>query len=475
MKNENLKTHGIAVPIFALQGKYGIGDIASLRNLIQRLKGFPIDVIQVLPLNALGPFEISPYSSISAFANELLYIDIDLLSNSKTPVNTYSNDQTADYALARRIKTEALKNSYGEFINSENLIDRQSFAVFKEKQRYWLESYSHFHYRLDENRCAYWDWSQDSSKWSSTDEVGNVEFYSYVQWIFYEQWQTLRTEAGQVGITLMGDLPIYVSKNSADVWSNPELFQTGIHAGVPPDLYSEDGQDWGNPIYDWDLMQEDNFLWWRQRMEWLKEFFDIVRVDHIRGLHDYWAVKDGFSPKETKDWIEGPRDGIIEAIREAGVEIIGEDLGLITKEVEHWMRRLNVPGYRVFIFGWGWYAKQGQDYGALKYKNPNSYPEHSLCCSSTHDSESLTEFLNNLTEIQRSDLRSFLNCSEDKLRITILRSLRDSPSKYVIHPIQDLMDLSIRINTPGTVGEKNWTSIIPLDNLEQGLTEYFSE
>ena len=151
----------------------------------------------------------------------------------------------------------------------------------------------------------------------------------------------------------MGDLPIYVSKNSADVWSQPDLFQEGIHAGVPPDLYSEEGQDWGNPIYDWDLMQRDNFLWWRQRMEWLKEFFDIVRVDHIRGLHDYWAVKDGYSPKDTTQWTKGPRDQIINALRESGVEIIGEDLGLITEQVEEWMQRLDVPGYRVFIFGWG--------------------------------------------------------------------------------------------------------------------------
>ena len=475
MRSSNLKKHGVAIPVFSLPGKYGIGDIASLRNLIQRLKDFPIDLIQVLPLNALGPFEISPYSSISAFANELLYIDVDLLSNSPKEVNGYSNDLTVNYYDARCIKTDVLKESYQEFINFENSIERQSFEVFKIKQRHWLDSYSYFHYLLDKNKCAYWDWPKKSLDCLSVQEIENVEFYSYVQWIFYEQWQTLRLEARNYGIELMGDLPIYVSKNSADIWADPELFQTGIHAGVPPDLYSEDGQDWGNPIYDWNLMQQDNFLWWRQRMEWLKEFFDIVRVDHIRGLHDYWAVKDGFSPKETMDWTEGPRDGIIEVIREAGVEIIGEDLGLITEDVEHWMRRLHVPGYRVFIFGWGWYSKQGQDYGALKYKNPNSYPEHSLCCSSTHDSESLAEFLDNLTEIERHDLCRFLNCSHIDLRKTILKSLRDSPSNYVIHPIQDLMNLPIRINTPGTVGEKNWTSIIPLDNLQTGLTEYFSE
>ncbi len=472
------KETGIAVPLFSLPGKYGVGDLASLRDLIHRICNFPVDIIQFLPLNCLGPFEISPYSSISAFANEIIYIDIDLLTATSVIPEQLESNMKVDYANARKIKTSVLRDSYKSFLNSSGNKESLSFEQFKSDQNHWLKPYCNFHYLLDHYRCAYWDWPIQYTNFQSFLETENEtesDFYAYVQWIFYEQWQALRSEAKQLGIRLMGDLPIYVSKNSADVWSKPDLFQEGIHAGVPPDLYSEEGQDWGNPIYDWDLMQRDNFLWWRQRMEWLKEFFDIVRVDHIRGLHDYWAVKDGYSPKDTTQWTKGPRDQIINALRESGVEIIGEDLGLITEQVEEWMQRLEVPGYRVFIFGWGWYAEQGKDYGALKYKNPDFYPRRSLCCSSTHDSESLREFLENLNPTQTTHLCDFFSCSPENLRENILKSLDESPSRYVINPLQDLLNLAIRINTPGSVGEQNWSAIIPLENLENRLEEYFND
>lgn len=483
MRSES--NYGVAFPLFSLPGKYGVGDIDSLYEFVESIKEGPLKVIQLLPLNALNKSETSPYSSISAFANHSLYLSISKLPFlSKIPEGIKISDRV-QYAKCFEIKEACFRNSYEGFLKSADAAFRKGFDRFCKEQSHWLDSYSYFHAILNRHNLGFWDWPEELQSWINLGDKEKEEFhleaqyFAYLQYLFFLQWKDLKEHCQKYEIRLMGDLPIYVSKNSSDYWASPEMFQKGVHAGVPPDLYSEDGQDWGNPIYDWDLMKKDDYEWWKQRMRWMGQFFDLVRIDHIRGLHGYWAVEDGKKPSATKDWSPGPKDGVILAIQSCGMEIIGEDLGLITKDIEEWMLRLDVPGYRVFLFGWGWYAdSDSEDYGSLKYRDMLKYPENTLFCTSTHDSETLQGFLRELHEKHKSELCEYLNLptdsSIDTVREAILKLSLKSESRYLVHPLQDLIADTERVNSPGTVGEQNWSNVIRWEQ-EKSKIEWFEQ
>jgi 4-alpha-glucanotransferase len=474
------KHAGIMVPLFSVPGKYGIGDIDSMYKLIDKVKHTGISVMQLLPMNAVAGDETSPYSSISSFAFNPVYISLARISylEHQIPEPIPTGDRV-DYVTANEIKYAFLKKAYSSFLKNASALDLKHFEEFCEKQNEWLEPYAVFHALAASNNSAFWDWDKDlqtlngAMGWAKENE-SSVNFYKFCQWLMFEQWQELKQYAADAGISFMGDLPLYVSKNSSDHWAKPELFKKGVHAGVPPDIYAEDGQDWGNPIYNWEMMAKDGFTWWKKRLLWLGEFFDLVRVDHFRGLYSYWEVTDGKSPKETEDWTTGPQTPLIDALKETGVTLIGEDLGDIPDEVDQWIQETEVPGYKVFLFGWGHYRSE-------KYRWPENYPRNSLACTSTHDSESFVEFLNAMEDPYVYELAAYLGIrEEEQFTLTTLldrsiQKLLSSNSRYVIIPLQDILNIGVRINTPGTVGSKNWTAVIPVTSENEARINAFAD
>lgn len=468
-------------PLFSLPGSHGIGDIDSLQELIEEVGNHGVSLIQVLPLNTLAGSETSPYSSISAFANHPLYISLKKIPFLKDLPDSLPSKDRVDYQKAYQTKMPALKQAYENFLAGANGSVKTNFDAFCDAQKDWLQPYSMFHYLFDTYHRAFWDWDEihlrpEDAMVFAQEHQEEIGFYQFLQWVFFQQWKELREVAGEWNIQLIGDLPLYVSKNSADAWSGPDSFQKGIHAGVPPDLYSEDGQDWGNPIYDWEKMQKDGYSWWKARMLWLKEFVDIVRIDHFRGIYSYWAVEDSKSPKDTTDWTPGPASHLIAALKETGIEMIGEDLGYIPEEVEDWLEEMKVPGFRVLIFGYGFYSRV-PEYGAHRHRDPDQYPAQSLACTTTHDSESLMEFLEEIQGEERSALVEYLDASQEasaeELRMLCIQKILHSPGIYKVFPLQDVLGMAVRINLPGSVSEKNWSSVFHWKNYQRQLDEFY--
>lgn len=473
------KQVGVMVPLFSLKGDFGIGDLDSLYRLVDTLDHTGIGIIQLLPMNALMGSETSPYSSISGFALHPLYISLRRLRYVQEMPKTLEPASRVNYEGAYSVKYQAFREAYAHFTKHATPTEKQRFSQFVRNQKSWLKDYSLFHALAEHHHKAWWDWPvehqnpKSASKWGE-ENADQVEYIAFLQWVLFEQWQDLKSYASEKGIRFMGDLPLYVSKNSADYWSRPEIFKKGVRAGVPPDLYAKEGQDWGNPIYDWDVMKKNKYSWWKDRMIWLKEYFDLMRIDHVRGLYSYWEIPDGKKPIDVKDWTPGPKKAIIEALKSTGIEIIGEDLGDIPPDVEKWMEDIDIAGYRVFLFGWGPYKSE-------KYRFSEKFPVQSLACTSTHDSESYMEFLESLTEEQVYELGTYLGIKAgtdftiEDLRIGSLRKLLQSPSRFVIIPLQDITGEAIRINLPGSVGEANWSAVLSMGPREQAQIQVFAK
>ena len=473
------KSIGIMVPLFSLEGSHGIGDIDSLYCFIEKVRKTGVNIIQILPLNALGTNDTSPYSSISAFGMDPVYISLNRLKYLSRSIESLPSKDRVDYSQVREVKFAALRESFEGFNKLGTPLDRKRFRRFCTRNSYWLDAFSVFHALSLTYPTAFWDWDSElhslegAQVWAmeNADEVG---FCRYLQWIFFEQWADLKSYATEQNILFMGDLPLYVSKNSVYFWSEPNLFLPGVRAGVPPDLYAAEGQDWGNPIYDWKKMKKDGFHWWQLRLQWLKYFFDVIRLDHIRGIYSYWAVPDGKKPNEVNRWTPGPASALIDSLKKVDIQLIGEDLGSIPPAIEKWMADIDIPGYKVFLFGWG-------EYDSPKYRFPEIYPENTLACTSTHDSESFFEFLENLDDSRVYELAAYLGISDGEeftlldILDRVLSKIINSPSKYVIFPLQDILGKSIRINLPGSVGEENWTKTIHINPHDEQRLEEFAE
>ena len=467
------------VPLFSLPGAHGIGDIDSLYHLIERVRNLGIEIIQLLPLNALSGNDTSPYSSISAFGMDPIYLSLGRLKYLNRSIDVVESGTSVQYSEVRGLKLPILRESFKNFQKDATPFDQKRYQNFYRENQEWLEPFSIFHALSSKENKAFWDWDQDHQDLKSAREWANsneeeVNFYRYLQWIFFEQWSDLKLFAAENGLVFMGDLPLYVSKNSADYWSEPGNFKKGVRAGVPPDLYAAEGQDWGNPIYDWKKMGKDGFSWWKKRLVWLENFFDLVRLDHIRGIYSYWAVPDGKKPNQVKRWTPGPASDLIRALKDTQIELIGEDLGSIPPAIDKWMKDIDIPGYKVFLFGWG-------EYKSEKYRFPETYSTKTLACTSTHDSESFFEFLENMDDSRVFELAAYLGIKpEEEFTILdfldrVIDRLLKSPSQYVIFPLQDLLGKSIRINLPGSVGEDNWSKTIPITEHDQSRLELLGE
>jgi len=481
---------GILIPLFAVPSdtSWGIGDIGDLRHVVSWLADAGQRVLQLLPINEMAPGQQSPYSAISAMAIDPIYLDVATIPEfiAVGGLNAFSSDELAElervrkapsvqYPAIRRLKEHALRLAADRFVAAEvrRATPRaQLFAAFLDEQAWWLDDYALFravHAAEEERPWTAWLASLRRRETPALADAkyslaGEVTFRQYVQWIAHTQWTEARAEAKRVGVALFGDLPFMVDGDSADVWARQDQFLLDVSAGVPPDAFSESGQDWGMPVYDWDAIAADDFRWLRERARRSADLYDGYRVDHLVGFYrTYGRPRDGrppfFTPADEADQV-ALGELLLRIFVGAGAEIIAEDLGLVPDFVRQSLSRLGVPGFRVFRWERYWHS-EGQP-----FIDPEDYPVSSVATSGTHDTQTMTTWWESTSADERRQVASLRTMRRiaphgDVDRDALLQVLMASTSELVLFPVQDVFGWRDRINEPATVNEVNWTFRLP--------------
>lgn len=461
------KESGILLPLSSLPSDYGIGSFGKEAfRFADFLRECNQSYWQLLPLVPVGKGN-SPYSSESAFAGEILYIDIEELISwgllSKEDIKEHSFSKNTDYMAVKRFKLPLLKKAAENF----DITDK-AFLKFKEENRYWLESYALF-MAIKESYSgkSFIFWEEDLKhrtrealhqfKKSHKEEIS---FYEITQFIFYKQFSQFKSYANSIGLKLIGDIPFYVCFESADVWSNPECFKLGrdmtpvLVAGVPPDIFSSDGQLWGNPIYDWDFQKKNGYLWWKQRLHHNAYMYDTIRIDHFRAFADYYTIPYGSKNARNGKWEKGVGLPFWETVREAIGKsfIIAEDLGGETPEVAKLIEDTGFPNMKVLQFAF--------DSDLKDPFLPKNYKRNCICYTGTHDNDTTLGWYNKATKGERQLFDKIV--PKDKSGSAVLSLIAygmKSKARIVIIPFQDYLELdsSCRINTPGAeMGNWKW-------------------
>lgn len=457
-----MKRSGVLLPVFSLPGRYGIG---SLGEEAYRFADFLAetgqDSWQVLPLNPTS-YGDSPYQSPSAYAGNPYFIDLDILREDGLLTETEcdaerTNGRRIDYAALYERRYVTLRKAYARF--GKNVPD--SFADFVQSNRAWLRPYCRFMARKEENGGRAWtEWRNRA--YSDKDDDTDTDFWAFLQYEFFTQWSALKAYTNAKEIKIIGDMPIYVAMDSADVWANPEYFQLTEDllpervAGVPPDAFTADGQLWGNPLYDWDSLKADGYRWWLDRFRHALNRFDAVRIDHFRGFAAYYSIPYGETTARCGKWVKAPGSELFQKVNREfpQAEILAEDLGYLDDSVRALLKKTGYPGMRIAQFGF-----DEPDSAYL----PTRYPAHCVAYTGTHDNATAKAWAKGLS---RERLKTFRR-SVGKGRFetdahALVRSVLASAAELAIIPMQDYLELGEdgRINTPSTVGG-NWTWRLP--------------
>ena len=401
----------------------------------------------------------SPYQSFSTFAGNPYYIDLDmlqtdgLLTSEEVQAHSWGNDpERVDYGAIYRARYALLERAFDRGWSRE----RQAVEEFARRQP-WLDGYARF--MALKRRYDMKPWTQWPAGEVPAEELErDVQFFTYLQFLFDRQWTALKQYANEKGISIIGDLPIYVAMDSADVWTNPERFLLDRDnvpvdvSGVPPDGFTDAGQLWGNPLYRWDAMKRDGYAWWESRLRGALERFDGIRLDHFRGLESYWAVPYGDETAAGGRWEPGPGEDFIKMVHEKfpGALIIAEDLGYVTKEVKELLECSGYPGMKVLEFAFD--SREAGDY------LPHCYPENCVCYTGTHDNTTVLGWLEEADPEDVEMARRYLGLNrEEGYNWGFLRGGMGSKARLFVAQMQDYLDLggAARMNTPGTLGG-NW-------------------
>lgn len=466
---ETNRSSGILLHPTSLPGKYGIGSLGKEAfNFVDYLASAGQKLWQVLPMGHTG-YGDSPYQCFSIFAGNPILIDLDLLKDDDLLKeedlvrNINFPDDRVDYGLVINFKHDLFKIAYMRFKSRIEL--HEDYYHFVEENNHWLQDYAMFVAIKEKfNGQPWWEWPQelmfrhddaiDSFSSSSEDIIG---FYKFCQYYFFKQWHALKKYANSSGISVVGDIPLYVAYDSADVWGNYKVFQFDENrlpakvAGVPPDYFSETGQLWGNPLFDWDYMKDNGFKWWIGRVEATLALYDIVRIDHFRGFEAYWAVPFGDETAINGEWVQAPGMELFEAIRKQLGEpsIIAEDLGVITPEVENLRDNFGFPGMKILQFAF--HSDEGSGY------LPHNYESNFIVYTGTHDNDTLKGWYDALEEPIKEKVLGYADSSEEQVIKKLTRLAWASVAKMAIIPLQDLLELGseARMNIPGTASG-NW-------------------
>jgi 4-alpha-glucanotransferase len=479
---------GILVPLFSIPStrSWGIGEIGDLPVLAGWLRSAGQRILQLLPINEMPPAERSPYSALSAMAIDPQFISLGPLEDfaalgGEPQLEPELRDglararaaPTVDYASVRRLKQVALRRSFARFKHAEwNARTPRAAALrqYVEDEAGWLDDYALFralHARHDERSWLEWPVAlrdRDSATLAQAREelADDILYRQYLQWIAQDQWTGAR--AASPGIALFGDLPFMVSGDSADVWARQDEFRLDASVGVPPDAFSDTGQDWGLPVYRWDVFAERDFDWLRVRARRNAVLFDGYRVDHLVGFYrTYFRAHDGsaavFTPSDEEAQTRlGER--VLQVFREPGAEIIAEDLGVVPDFVRASLARLGVPGYKVLRWERQWNIE------GRPFKDPADYPPGSVATSGTHDTEPMATWWDEAPPAEKDAVRAIPSVRAragdgDGVSDALIESLMASGADLVILPIQDVFGWRHRINQPATVADSNWTWRLP--------------
>lgn len=480
MKKKNLlkkRGAGILMPISSLPSPYGIGTLGKAAyDFVDSLVEAKQTYWQVLPVGPTS-YGDSPYQSFSAFAGNPYFIDLDILieegflsKSDVTGLNWGSDASNVDYAAIFNVRFDVLRKAYKGFLTKCKVRELEDFEDFKKKNKKWLDDYSLYMALKFKNGNREWlSWSEDlrfrkkkALKKAKEEVASDIDFWKFCQYEFFKQFMKLKNYANSKKIFIIGDIPLYVALDSADVWANPKLFDLDEErrprhvAGVPPDIFSADGQRWGNPIYDWKKMEEDGFDWWGRRMKAMSALYDVIRIDHFIGIVNYWAVPAENETAIDGEWVKGPGSKLTDVIKKSvgKSKIIAEDLGVITPPVRNLINECKWPGMKILQFAFDSDSKG--EYLPQNYKDCNW-----VVYGGTHDNNTNIGYLNGVSEKQLKKIKKFLGLDEEatviKVNDEIIRLGYMSIANTVIYQVQDLLrlDESARINMPSTIGT-NW-------------------
>ncbi len=464
MKNQE-RSSGILLHITSLPGKYGIGTMgAEAYKFVDFLVLSGQKIWQLLPLGHTG-YGDSPYQCYSAFAGNPLLIDLEhlveesLLEINDLPDNVYFDDERVDYGKVHELKYPILRKAYRNYITKGDHLMQVRFEKFCLKNIKWLEDYAFFMALKGHFKGKPWtEWEEDIKKKNHDafhyykDQLkSEIEYFKFIQFLFYKQWLELKSYANLNDVKIIGDIPLYVAFDSSDAWSKPELFEfdddlNPIHiAGVPPDYFSETGQLWGNPLYNWERIEKDNFLWWIDRIEANFTLYDMLRIDHFRGLAAYWSVPFGEKTAINGKWVDAPGGKMLQAVFDTlgDLPIIAEDLGVITEDVVELRMRFDLPGMKILQFAF--------DSGEENDFMPHTFEKNYLVYTGTHDNDTTLGHYTQSSEADRQLMLEYFNIDTTDPAWSFIKLAWSTVADIAIAPMQDILrlDSQARMNFPG--------------------------
>jgi len=468
------RSSGVLLHPTSFPGKYGIGDLGSAAfQWIDWLKGARQKLWQILPLGPTG-YGDSPYQCFSAFAGnpyllspELLFQD-GLLSQQELDETPNFPQERVDFGWIYDWKMPLLERVYQHWVDGHAKSElKPAFKKFRQENASWLPDYALFMALKDEHNGSVWStWEPDlvqrkpaALKAAHKRLASQIESQELRQFLFFRQWQTVREYAHQNGIQIIGDIPIFVAYDSADVWQNPELFyldadgKSTVVAGEPPDYFSATGQLWGNPLYNWEKHRETGYAWWIKRIQAVLNLVDIIRIDHFRGFDEYWEIPATAPTAVTGKWVSGPKHDFFNAMRASlgDLPIIAEDLGLVTPGVQKLRDDFQLPGMKILQFAFG--GDPNEPF------LPHNYPENCVAYTGTHDNDTtLGWYLSSSNESERDYYRRYYSVDGNNVVWDLIHGIWRSRANQVLCPLQDLLclDSSARMNYPGRAAG-NWT------------------
>ncbi|MDO4622444.1 MAG: 4-alpha-glucanotransferase [Eubacteriales bacterium] len=483
------RASGVLLPVFSLPSRFGIGSFSKeAYEFVDYLKNAGQTYWQILPLGPTS-YGDSPYQSFSTFAGNPYFIDPEelirqgLLTEEECSAVDFGTDpKNVDYEKMYNGRYTLLLTAF----HRSGIAEKKEFSDWCRENAFWLDDYSLFMaVKSSQNGVSYMEWPEDIRKHEAdavekyAEELQEqIFFYKYLQYEFSCQWMKLKAYANAQGIRIIGDIPIYVSADSADIWANPGLFQLDEEgrpsavAGCPPDGFAADGQLWGNPLYDWTANKETGYAWWISRIAACRQKYDVIRIDHFRGFDEYFSIKAGEPTARDGHWEKGPGMDLFLAIREAlgEIDIIAEDLGYITDSVRQLVRDSGFPNMKVLEFAFD----SRDSSGAAEYL-PYNFNKNCVVYTGTHDNETLLQWLDSILPEERRMVEAYLGYSYDtkeELVDALVRLAHASTADLCIIPMQDYLCLGAeaRINQPSITG-CNWKWRLVPEQLNEAVQE----
>lgn len=483
------RSSGILLHPTSLPGSSGSGDFgAHAYHFVDWLVSAGQKMWQILPLGGIGPGN-SPYMSSSAFAGNLLLIDLEELrslgwldADELLPDPDFKA-QKVDYGLVHEYRMARLRIAASRF-HADKQHHQAEFAAFCAAEQSWLDDYALFMALAKKFAWQDWGhWAPDLARREKTalqkaavELADEIEFWSFCQWCFYRQWRRLKRYANERGVQIVGDMPIFIAYQSADVWTHQELFELGednqptVVAGVPPDYFSATGQRWGNPLYRWQAHEQEAYAWWIKRMRKTIEQVDIVRIDHFRGFAGYWEIPATEQTAINGKWMPGPGEKLFNAIQDAlgTLPIIAEDLGVVTSDVVALLEQFNLPGMRILQFAFG----GGTDNPYL----PHNFIHNTVVYGGTHDNDTAIGWLASLSQRERTFACKYLGVEGKEINWELIHAASQSVADIAIHSFQDVLGLGgeHRMNLPGK-SEGYWEWRYTWEQVEPACSERLYE